>query len=207
MSKNFQFSNLKSDFIGKFSDFQLSSKFVKNNTLGPLSVRSFSKIQRETFEVEIFPIFSTSKNFFFFAELQELEHSAEGTFFRKIGNFSTFSTNSKIPKIYLSGPISVQSFSKKYFLKKSGIQAVGFSAKISNFLTWNRIYSENLPLFQLFRKFRNFIYFGLHVCQVSAKSKKLFFFIHHHHHHHHHHSSSSSSFRPLLKIEIGFSYF
>ena len=125
MSNNFQFSNLNSDFIGKFSDFQLSSKFVKNNTLGPLSVRSFSKIQRETFEVEIFPIFSTSK-IFFFAELQELEHSAEGTFFRKIGNFSTFSTNSKIPKIYLSGPISVQSFSKKYFLKKSGIQAVGF---------------------------------------------------------------------------------
>jgi len=70
--------------------------------------------------------FSTSKKIFFFAELQELEHSAEGTFFRKIGNFSTFSTNSKIPKIYLSGPISVQSFSKKYFLKKSDIQAVGF---------------------------------------------------------------------------------
>merc|ERR1712074_196266 len=66
LSKNFQFSNLKSDFIGKFSDFQLSSKLVKNNTLGPLNVRSFSKIQRETFEVEIFPIFSTSKkkNFF-----------------------------------------------------------------------------------------------------------------------------------------------
>ena len=125
MSKNFQFSNLNSDFIGKFSDFQLSSKVVKNDTLGPLSVRSFSKMQRETFEVEIFPIFSTSK-IIFFAELQELEHSAEGTFFRKIGNFSTFSTNSKIPKIYLSGPISVQSFSKKYFLKKSGIQAVGF---------------------------------------------------------------------------------
>ena len=54
LSKNFQFSNLNSDFIGKFSDFQHSSKFVKNNTLGPLSVRSFSKIQRETFEVEIF---------------------------------------------------------------------------------------------------------------------------------------------------------
>ena len=83
----------------------------------------------------------------FFAELHELEHSAEGTFFRKIGNFSTFSTNSKIPKIYLSGPISVQSFSKKYFLKKSGIQAVGFWAKISNFQTWNRIYSEIFPLF------------------------------------------------------------
>ena len=91
MSKNFQFSNLKSDFIGKFSDFQLSSKFVKNNTLGPLSVRSFSKIQRETFEVEIFPIFSTYN--FFFAELQQLEHSAEGTFVRKIGYFSTFSNN------------------------------------------------------------------------------------------------------------------
>ena len=26
---------------------------------------------------------------YFFAELQELEHSAEGTVFRKIGNFST----------------------------------------------------------------------------------------------------------------------
>ena len=75
-------------------------------------------------KVENFPL--QKKKIFFFAELQELEHSAEGTFFRKIGNFSTFSTNSKIPKIYLSGPISVQSFSKKYFLKKSGIQAVGF---------------------------------------------------------------------------------
>jgi len=127
---------------------------------------------------KFFRFFPLPKNKFFFAELQELEHSAEGTFFRKIGNFSTFSTNSKIPKIYLSGPISVQSFSKKYFLKKSGIQAVGFWAKISNFQTWNRIYSENFPLFQLFRKFGNFIYFGLHVCQISAKSKKLFFFIH-----------------------------
>ena len=98
--------------MGKFSDLQHFSKFVKNHVLGPISVRSFSEIQRETFEVEIFPIFSTS--IFFFAELQELEHSAEGTFFRKIGNFSTFSTNSKIPKIYLSGPISVQIFRKKF---------------------------------------------------------------------------------------------
>ena len=103
------------------------------------------------------------------------------------GNFSTFSTNSKIPKIYLSGPISVQSFSKKYFLKKSGIQAVGFWAKISNFQTWNRIYSENFPLFQLFRKFRNFIHLSLQVCQVSAKRRNFFSsssssFIHHHDH-------------------------
>ena len=71
----------------------------------------FSKIQRETFEVEIFPIFSIS-NFFFFAELQELEHSAEGTFFRKIGNFSTFPIFSKIPNIYFFGPTSVPSLSK-----------------------------------------------------------------------------------------------
>ena len=126
---------------------------------------------------KFFRFFPLPKKTFFFAELQELEHSAEGTFFRKIGNFSTFSTNSKIPKIYLSGPISVRSFSKKYFLKKSGIQAVGFWAKISNFQTWNRIYSENFPLFPLTRKFRKFIYPGLQVCQVSAKSKKLFFFI------------------------------
>ena len=55
------FSNLNLDFIGKFSDLQLSLKFVKNYVMRPLSVRSFSKIQRETFEVEIFPIFSTSK--------------------------------------------------------------------------------------------------------------------------------------------------
>merc|ERR1712030_146013 len=60
LSKNFQFSNLNSDFIGKFSDFQVSSKFVKNYILGPLSLRSFSKIQRETFGVENFPIFSTT---------------------------------------------------------------------------------------------------------------------------------------------------
>ena len=63
---------------------------------------------------------------FFFAELQELEHSAVGTFFRKIGNFSTFSTNSKILKIYLSGPISVAKFQQKIFSEKSGTQAVGF---------------------------------------------------------------------------------
>ena len=127
LSKKFQFSNLNSDFIGKFSDLQLSPKFVKNRVLETISVRSFSEIQQETLEVEIFPIFSTSN--FFFAELQELEHSAEGTFFRKIGNFSTFSTNSKIPKIYLSGPISVQSFSKKYFLKKVASKQWDFEQK------------------------------------------------------------------------------
>ena len=33
-----------------------------------LSVRSFSKMQRETFEVEIFPIFSTSKKNIFFLQ-------------------------------------------------------------------------------------------------------------------------------------------
>ena len=64
LSKKFQFSKLNSDFIGKFSDLQLSPKFVKNDILGPKSVRSFSEIQRETFEVEIFPIFSTSIFFF-----------------------------------------------------------------------------------------------------------------------------------------------
>merc|ERR1712155_118171 len=66
--------------------------------------------------------FSTYKNVHqkknFFAELHELEHSAEGTFFRKIGNFSTFSKNSKIRKIYLFGPTTGQSFSKNYFLQK-----------------------------------------------------------------------------------------
>ena len=48
----------------------------------------------------------------FFAELHELEHSAEGTFFRKIGNFSTFPIFPKIPKIYIFGPTTVPSFSK-----------------------------------------------------------------------------------------------
>ena len=38
--------------------------------------------------------------------------------------------------------------------------------------------SEIFPLFRFFRKFRKFIYSGLQLCQVSAKSKKLFFFIH-----------------------------
>ena len=52
-------------------------------------------------------------------------------------------------------------------------------AKVSNFQTWNRIYSEKFPLFQLFGKFRNFSNPGLKVCQVSGKSKKLFFFIPH----------------------------
>ena len=127
--------------------------------------------------------------------MQELEYSGEGTFSEKIRNFSTFSTNSKIPKIYLSGPISVRSFSKKYFLKKSGIQAVGFWAKISNFQTWNRIYSENFPLFPLTRKFRNFIYPGLQVCKVSAKSKKLFvsFIVHH---------SSSWPLASLVVVQV-----
>ena len=68
--QKFQFSKLNSDFIGKFSDLQLSPKFVKNRVLEPISVRSFSEIQREIFEVEIFPIFSNS--IFFFAELQDL---------------------------------------------------------------------------------------------------------------------------------------
>ena len=63
--------------------------------------------------------FSTSKFFFFLiAELHELEHSAEATFFRKIGKFSTFSKNSKIRKIYLFRPTTGQSLSRKYFLKK-----------------------------------------------------------------------------------------
>ena len=57
---------------------------------------------------------------------------------------------------------------------------MGFWANISNFQTWNRIYSENFPLFHFLRKFRNFIYLSLQVCKVSAKKKNLF---------HHHHSS------------------
>ena len=80
-------------------------------------------------KLEIFPLWwkifhfqKSAKKKFFFAELHELEHSAEGTFFRKIGNFSTFPIFSKIPKIYLFGPTSVLSFSKieeTFFLHSS----------------------------------------------------------------------------------------
>ena len=65
--------------------------------------------------------------------MQELEHSARGAFFRKIGNFSTFSTNSKIPKIYLSGPITVQSFCIKYCLKKEALKQRDFEQNIPTF--------------------------------------------------------------------------
>ena len=62
----------------------------------------------------------------FFAELHELEHSAEGTFFRKIGNFSTFPIFSKIPKIYFFGPTSVPSFRK--------IEETFFTSSSSSFI-------------------------------------------------------------------------
>ena len=94
-----------------------------------VSAKSSEKLSKWKF----FRFFPLRNFFFFFAELQELEHSAEGTFFRKIGNFSTFSTNSKIPKIYLSGPITVQSFSKKYFLKKVAPKQGDFEQKFPIF--------------------------------------------------------------------------
>merc|ERR1712115_246807 len=94
------------------------------------------------------------------------------------GNFSTFSTNSKIPKIYLSGPISVQSFRKKYFLKKTWHPSSRILSKNFQFSNLKSDLFGKFSTFQLSRKFGNFIYFGLHVCKVSAKSKKLFFFIH-----------------------------
>ena len=125
MRKKFQFSKLNSDFIRKFSDLQLSAKFVN---IGAQKCAKFQRNPARNFRSGNFSDFFHFKNFFF-AELQELEHSAEGTFFRKIGNFSTFSTNSKIPKIYLSGPISVQSFSKKYFLKKVASKQWDFEQK------------------------------------------------------------------------------
>ena len=165
-----------------------------------ISDLSVCQIWAQICKVEIFPLWL--KNFYFqkvgkkvkcFCRIARIGTFCRRNFFPKNRNFSTFFTKSKIPKIYLSGPISVAKFQQKIFSEKSGIQAVGFWAKISNFQIWNRIYSENFPLFQLFRKFRNFIHLSLQMCQVSAKSKKLFFFIHHHHRHHH--SSSSSSWQ------------
>ena len=188
--QKFPIFKLKFGFYRKIFRFSTFFKICKKWHIGALKCAKFQQNTARNFRSGNFSNFFHFKKIFFFAELQELEHSAEGTFFRKIGNFSTFSTNSKIPKIYLSGPISVQSFSKKYFLKKSGIQAVGFWAKISNFQTWNRISSENFPLFHFLRKFRNFIYLSLQVCKVSAKKKNLFhhssfiiiiIIIHHHH--------------------------
>ena len=109
----------------------------------------------------------------------ELDHSAQKSFFRKIGNFSTFSENSKILQIYLFGPIAGQSFSEKYFLKKWASKQWDFEQKIPIFKLEIGFFSNFLKKNHYFRKFGNFICFGLHVCQVSAKSKKLFFFIHH----------------------------
>merc|ERR1712030_60319 len=111
--------------------------------MGALKCAKFQQNTARNFRSGNFSDFFHLQKFFFFAELQELEHSAEGTFFRKIRNFSTFSSNSKIPKIYLSGPISVQSFSKKYSLKKSDIQTVGFCGKFSNFQLSSKFVKNN----------------------------------------------------------------
>ena len=96
--KNFHFSE---NFF-TLLDFQAWPNFIPNWKIG-----NFSTL------VENFPLSKIcKKKKFFFAELHELEHSAEGTFFRKIGNFSTFPIFSKIPKIYFFGPTSVPSFRK-----------------------------------------------------------------------------------------------
>ena len=116
--------NLKFGFYGKIFRFTTFFKICKKSRIGAHKCAQFQRNPARNFRSGNFSYFFHFD--FFFAELQELEHSAEGTFFRQIGNFSTFSTSSKIPIIYLSGPISVQIFSKKYFLKKSSIKAGGF---------------------------------------------------------------------------------
>merc|ERR1712074_143330 len=55
LSKNFQFSNLKSDLFGKFSTFSTNSKIPKIYLSGPTSVPSFSEI-KETFFLHLFII-------------------------------------------------------------------------------------------------------------------------------------------------------
>ena len=70
---------------------------------------------------------------------------------------------------------------------------------MQNCMNWNILQrelfsekSEIFPLFRFFRKFRKFIFLGLQVCQLSAKSKKLFWL----------HSSLSSSFIIIIIIII-----
>merc|ERR1712208_269665 len=100
LSKNFQFSNLKSDLFGNFGNFSTNSKIPKIYLYGPISVQSFSK--KIFSEKKWHPSSGIlSKNFQFSNLKSDL-----------FGKFSTFSTNSKIPNIYSSGPTSVPSFSE-----------------------------------------------------------------------------------------------
>merc|ERR1712115_657934 len=114
---------------------------------------------------------------------------AEETFFRKIGNFFHFFHKVENSENLFIRAYKCAKFQQKIFSEKKWHPSSGILSK--NFQISNRIYSENLPLFQLFRKFRNFIPLSRQVCQVSAKSKKLFFFIIHSFIIHHDHSLRS----------------
>ena len=105
----FQFSEKKSLF----------SKIRKFYMLWPTCVPSFSKI-KETFFLHHHSSSSFIMKNFQFSNLES----------DLFGNFSTFSTNSKIPKIYLSGPISVQSFSEKKILHHSFIIIIMRTGKV-----------------------------------------------------------------------------
>ena len=103
---------------GKFSHFGGKCSTLVKFYFRYLDLR-VCQISSPIEKLEIFPLWwkifhfqKSAKKKIFFAELHELEHSAVGTFFRKIGNFSTFPIFSKIPKIYFFGPTSVPSFSK-----------------------------------------------------------------------------------------------
>ena len=133
-SKRFQFSILNSDFMGKFSDLQHFSKFVKNHVFGPISVRSFSEIQRETFEVEIFPIFSTSKKIFFFCRIARIGTFCRGNFFPKNRKFFHFFHQLENSDNLFIRAYKCANFQQKIFSEKKQHPKRGIS-KISNFQT------------------------------------------------------------------------
>ena len=127
---------------------------------GPSRLPNLSpKMQSGNFStlVENFPLSKSCKKKKIIPKSHELGHSAQKSFFRKIGNFSTFSKNSKIRQIYLFGPIAGQSFSEKYFLKKWASKQRDFEQKITIVKLEIVFLSNFLKKSHYYQNFGNFI--------------------------------------------------
>ena len=114
--------------------------------------------------VDNFPL-SKSWNFFQNYMNQNIQQ-------RKVS--SQRSENFPLLKIYLFGPTTGQSLSKIIFLQKNWHPSRLMFRKNSQFSNLNQIFFKFSDKSHYFRKFGNFIYLRLQVCQVPAKSKKLF---------------------------------
>ena len=135
----------KKKIIPKSHELEDSADGGKISALAKFCFRvldlSVCQIWAQICKVKIFPLWWKIFHFqkvakkIFYSKITWIGSFCIEKFFRKIGNFSTFSTKSKIPKISLSGPWTVQSFSKKYFLKKVAPKQGDFEQKISNFQT------------------------------------------------------------------------